>query len=670
MSKYIVIMICLVGLAYTYPPEVNNAAFYPEYKFIVNPERPKQIADFSRAETTHSFDVRHYQLNLTIPMTSGAYSGLERIKIVPRAANFDTFNLHMVNLVCDSAKRAGNNLTFLSNSSRLKITLDRAFSIGETCLVEIFYHRNSGISNFGAYYYPRGTYPAIMYTMTEPIDSRYWFPCFDENWDKAEQGCEIYVTVPDSFVVCSNGLLDSVRTAGGWKTYYWNHRYPIETCLMTFTASIYATWSHWYCPNPSDSIEVKYYIWRVDSSRSHSAFQNMLDMLQFFSDTNMYGPYPFEKYGMNAVYPFDWGGMEHQTMTMIHRQWLNGDDDGIAHELSHMWWGDMVSCFTWAEIWLNEGFATYSDALYMKHRSGQSYFNNLMNSRAQYYFNSDNTWRHPLYNPPISVDSLFNYGHTYCKASWVQHMLRYIIGDTTNTNGIFFHGMRVYGDSFKYGSATTHDYCRIQEQVSGLDLDWFFDEWVFQAGYPKYYYNWTVEPMTPGQYRAIVRINQNNGNNAPAVFHMPLLLKFTASGSDTTVVMPIATSPQTDTFYVSFAPTSMTIDPNNWVLKRTYLGVEEVAGANAGKPIYRIYPNPFRGQIKLDYNLAQGQAMDVLIYNRAGQMVRNYSLTPKQNNYLVWDGKDDQGKQVSAGVYFMKLETGHKTYTEKVVKLQ
>lgn len=665
MGRYIVIIICLVSLAYSYVPDVNNPVYFLENKYVVNPNRLQNLYDATRADSAHSFDVRHYQLNLTVPMTSCAYSVKERIKIVPRILNFDTFNLHMVNLVCDSVKRAGNNLTFLANSNRLKITLDRQFTIGETCLVDIYYHRNSGLSNLGVYYYPRGTYPAIMYTTTEPIDSRYWFPCLDENWDKAEQGCEIYVTVPDSFTVCSNGLLDSVRTNSGWKTYYWNHRYPIATYLMTFTVSIYSTWSHWYRRSPAESIEVKYFIWRNDSSRSVTAFQNVLDMIQFFSDTAMYGPYPFDKYGMNAVYPFVWGGMENQTMTMIHRSWLDGSDSGISHELAHMWWGDMVTCHTWANIWLNEGFATYSDAIYSKRQSGLATFNSIMSSRANSYFSEDQTYRVPLYNQPIN--NLFTWGHTYCKASWLQHMLRYIVGDTSATNGVFFRAMRVYRDSFEYGNASTEDYQRIHEQLNGLNLQWFFNEWVYQAGYPKYYYNWRTESLS-GQCRVITRISQNNGSNAPAVFHMPLQYRFTAYNFDTIIKVPILTSPQTDTFIFNASPTTMTIDPNNWVLKRSYLGIEEVAGENYSKPLYQIKSNPFNDELKIECNLVSGQTIDISIYNRIGQVVNEVTLN-KNHNY-IWDGRDMHNNRVSAGVYFVKIKTGHKVYTEKVVKLR
>lgn len=670
MKKFLFFFIWIIGLSYGYQIEPDKLIFFPEHKFIINPHRYENFMNSIRAESSHSFDVRHYQLNLTIPMTSGAYSCRERIKILPKQANFDSFSLDFVNLVCDSVKRMGNNLIFSTNNNRLTITLDRPFNIDETCHVDIYFQRNAGLSNLGVYYYPRGNYPAIMYTTTEPIDSRYWFACFDENWDKAEDGCEIYITVPDSFTACSNGLLDSVRVHNGWKTFFWRHNYPISTYLMTFTVSIYSTWSHWYRVSANDSFEIKYYIWRVDSSRSHTAFQNVLDMIEFFADTNMYGAYPFEKYGMNAVYPFQWGGMENQTLTMIHRSWLNGNDNGIAHELAHMWWGDMITCFTWREIWLNEGFATYSDALYLRHQAGHNQFINTMLSRANSYFQEDQTYRVSLYNQPIN--NLFTWGHTYCKASWVQHMLRYIVGDTTNTPGNFFRAMRVYRDSFQYGNASTEDYKRIHEQVSGLDLDWFFEEWIYQAGYPKYYYNWSSNlDTTINQYRVITRINQNNGSLAPAIFHMPLQVRLSGNNLDTLLTIQINNNPQIDTFVLTANPTNMVIDPYNWVLKRTYLGIEEVCSDNSSQPLYKIYPNPFQNQIKIDFNDKVNQKVSVFIYNQAGCLVRIFQkqITNK-NNVLVWDSKNQQDQVLGPGVYFIRLESEHKTFMEKVVKIR
>jgi aminopeptidase N len=389
-------------------------------------------------------------------------------------------------------------------------------------------------------------------------------------------------------------------------------------------------------------------------------------MIQFFADSNMFGPYPFEKYGMNVVlYPFRWGGMENQTMTMIHRWWLNGNDDGIAHELAHQWYGDKVTCFGWENVWLNEGFATYSDALYTKHQSGQDAFLSMMNSRAQDYFSEDQSMRFPIYNPPAS--QLFAWGHIYCKGSWVQHMLRYIEGDTTNTMGIFFQAMRVYSDSFAYKNASTEDYKRIHEQVTGLDLDWFFSEWIYQAGYPQYRYNWRVENL-PSQYRVITTISQANGNNAPAVFHMPLQIKFIGSGVDTLVTLPITTSPEIDTFNIAFSPTQVALDPNSWLLKKvTYLSIEELAAENNQKALWQIYPNPSRGQIKISYNLLLNQNATISIFNCSGQMVRRFTTT--QQNHLIWNCTNEQGKRVSSGIYFIKLATPNKTYSQKVIIL-
>lgn len=666
MAKPILGIIVFFSLLYCYIPDTTKHFYILENKFIPFP------TDYHPAESTHSYDVRHYQLNLTLPMTSGAYDGHEIITIVAREDNFDTFNLHFVNLVCDSVKRAGINLAFLANNGRLKITLDRLFSIGETCKIDIFYRRLAGTSNRGFYFYTQAQtgFHNLAYTTYSLYDARYWFACFDELWDKAEEGCEINVAVPDSFTVCSNGLLDSVKTSNGYKTFYWRHCYPIATYLMTFTATIYATWSHWYYPTPTESIEIKYYVWRNDSTLSVTAFQNVLDMMNFY--VGIYGPYPFEKYGMNAVYPFLWGGMENQTMTMIHRNWLIGNDNGMAHELSHMWYGDKVTCFGWQNVWLNEGFATYSDALYMKHRLGHAYFISLMNQRANSYFNEDNTIRFPLYNPPSNY--IFSWGHVYCKGSWVLHMLRYIEGDTTDTSGIFFQAMRIYADSFAYKNASTEDYKRIHEQVTGRDLDWFFSEWVYQAGYPKYYYSWQIVPtVIPEIYLVIVRISQNNGPNAPNVFHMPLQIRFTGTNLDTTVTIPINANPQIDTFEFLFnrLPSSITLDPNNWILKRTYLvGVEQTEENNLQPRMYKIYPNPSRKAIRIDYTLLPNSNVEISIYNYAGQIVKKFKQDrSSKQNYLIWDGFDATNKKVNPGVYFVTFNTSAFRHTEKIILL-
>ena len=185
-------------------------------------------------------------------------------------------------------------------------------------------------------------------------------------------------------------------------------------------------------------------------------------------------------------------------------------------------------------------------------------------------------------------------------------MLRYVEGDTVFSQpGVFYRALRAYGDSFKYGSASSQDFQRIQEHYSGLDLNWFYNEWLYQAGYPQYRLAWAAEstsaksgdcpcdfratgvrrksgtaprdfaPRTP-QFRVVVNLSQNNGNLAPPVFHMPVQLKFRKPGQDSLVVLAVGTSPQIDTFFLPYRPDSISFDPGKWILKKiTVSGVEE-----------------------------------------------------------------------------------------------
>jgi hypothetical protein len=149
---------------------------------------------------------------------------------------------------------------------------------------------------------------------------------------------------------------------------------------------------------------------------------------------------------------------------------------------------------------------------------------------------------------------------------------------------------------------------------------------------------------------------------------MPVQIRFSASGMDTLVVMPINNGPQIDTFNIAFWPSSVVLDPNSWLLKQvTYLSIEEEAAENNHKPLWNIYPNPSRGQIKISYNLPSGQNALISVYNRNGQLVKR--LSTNRHGFLVWDGKDELGKRVGSGVYFVKLVTPNKSYAEKVVIL-
>jgi aminopeptidase N len=513
----------------------------------------------------------------------------------------------------------------------------------------------------------------MCFTFTEPSDSRYWFPCWDEPWDKAERGCQINVTVPDTFLACSNGLLDSVTadSSARTKTFWWTEHFPIATYLMTFSASRFSTWKQRWARAPGDTIDVKYYILTMDSTSSESAFANVPDMLSFFNRPDVFGLYPFEKYGMDAFGNTP-AAMENQTMTMIAPP-RNCDQELMAHELSHQWWGDMVTCFTWANIWLNEGFANYSAALYMEHQQGHAFFMADLDTFANWYFSEDAGHRFPIYNPPPNW--IFS-STTYCKGAWVQHMLRYVMSDTSATHGLFFQGLRAYGDSLKYGNASTADYQRILEHTYGDTLNWFFNEWVYLAGYPQYHVNWFGVPESAA-WRVKVDISQNNGIGAPPVFHMPVEILFHLAGKDTLVHYPITTSPQHNEFVVSARPDSAVFDPGDWILKKvtmTNVGVETADRKDFLTPfaLGGAAPSPFSQETRISYSLARKGKTELVVYDVSGRKVG--TLMDREGSpgasWVKWDGRDDLGRQVPSGVYFYRLQAGSFSDTKKMVLLR
>jgi aminopeptidase N len=662
MKKLVLLaVLVLVGAAVAGP--------FHEGKYVTAPCPPLVPVD-----STHDFDVRFYRADLNLPMTTDAMTARLRIDLTPRRDNFDTFSLHMINLVCDSIRRAGNTCTFTTPSGLLHITLDQEFDEGESLSVDIYYHRNSGAEQRGFYWYERGTSGiphAICYSTTEPSDARGWMPCFDEPWDKAERGCQISVTTPDSMSACSNGIRDSVTTSGGLRTCWWSEHHPISTYLMTFAASRWTSFKQYFPVSPTESLYMQHFNWPEDSADAVSSYRNTVDMITFFADSTRYGPYPFEKYGMVEAYPFQWGGMENQTMTMVHRYWVvYGDDNGISHEMAHQWWGDMVTCLDWRNIWLNEGFATNSADLYTYHSQGRSAFLQNIQDEATEYFNEEASDPRPVYDPPYP-DHVFDVGHTYDKGAWVQHMLRYVEGDTIwSQPGIFFRTMRAYGDSFKYGNASTEDYKRIHEQMTGLELDWFFDEWIYDYGYPIYTLGWHGR-QNGSNWEVVFNLSQDNSSGAPAVFHMPVEVRVSWSGGNATFRYAVDSSPQTNVFTVGGQPTSVSFDPNNWILEQhnTQVCVAEGPSASYRTTLRLAGANPAVGPVRLAYELASAATARIDIYDGSGRLARTLLDGQRQaGNYsATWDRRGNDGSRVSAGAYFCRLSTGSESRTIRLV---
>jgi len=623
---------------------------------------PRPYYEHACAESTHLFNVLKYELDCVVPMTSRTLQGVNKIKCKSMVNGLNVATLHSRTLTIDSVRVDGTIVSYSTANETLHINLPNVYNSGDSFMIYIRYRGSWSVtgSQTGFVFYPRNynvnTRHAIAYSLGEPWDARQWMPCYDEPFDKAEQGCIIKVTTPDSFQVCANGELVGVTSnPGGTKTYTYQENYPITTYLMHFGVSRFAKWSHWYHPATGDSVEIRYFIWPEDSAQSVTAFQYVPVAMYLFD--SLYGNYPFHRYGQDAVYPFAWGGMEHQEQTTIHRNWiLSQSENGMAHELSHQWGGDMVTCVDFRNIWLNEGFGTYSDANYNWYRLGYSNFITTMQNRANDYFSADASSRHPIYNPPLNL--LFDWGHSYCKGSWVFHMLRYL-----NPNQ-YFNGINNYLDSFAYKTASTEDLKRIFNQTYGTDLTWFFNEWVYGQGHPVYDIYWMCN-RSGSNYLAKIKIYQVQ-TNAPPLFHMPVQILLHMPSKDTLVNIPITISPQYTEYTVSDTVTSIVFDPNTWLLKRynIYVGIEDIIATIPGDNDLYIMSNPIRN-LEVLYTVNQTGKVRVTLYDVGGRLVRE-----------VCSGIRAPGKysanisQLPAGVYFCRLETLNSEKIKKLVVLR
>ncbi len=505
------------------------------------------------ADSAHDFDVTKYIINLKVNPASltSKLIGQTTIQAKSQISNLGGILLDFIGLTVDSCKVNGNTVLFTHGLSQLAIDLGGSYNPGSSFSVDVFYHGNPQ----AGFYFGTNDYGApVYYTFTEPYNSRYWFPCYDYPNDKAR--CEIICTVPQGNFVVSNGhLVSSTTNPDGTKTFRWVENYPIATYLISITASNF-TQLDTQVTFGAETLAVNYWVYPQDVGQALVDFRKTPKMITYFS--NLWKSYPFfeDKYSM--VQAELSGAMEHQTCT----SWgfpMTGDaryEHIVAHELAHHWWGNWVTCNDFANIWLNEGFASYAEALWQEYEYGPTAFkNHLIAFEGAIFASRNGSVKYPIYDPPETY--LFGTA-VYKKGGWVLHMLRNLLGDS-----LFHKGLAYYGQIYSFSTATTQQFQSAMETYSGQDLDWFFDQWVYSPNYPIYKWSW-VYTSVGGKYYLDLIINQTQ--STPAVFKMPLEFKLATASKDTFFTISDTLREQKYSLVLNSSPVSMTFDPNYKVL--------------------------------------------------------------------------------------------------------
>jgi aminopeptidase N len=386
-------------------------------------------------------------------------------------------------------------------------------------------------------------------------------------------------------------------------------------------------------------------------------------MTNFYAEK--FGDYPFEKIGfatLNGSFP--WGGMENQSMVNLMPGGYS-NEDLIAHEHSHQWFGDLITCGTWADIWLNEGFGTYCQNLWLEHESGQEAYRTNMNSTASNYLSHNTGW--PLYHPEWAIhtptgNTLYNQAVTYDKGACVLFQLRYVLGDS-----LFFKVMHDYATdtSLMYKNAFTHDFVEIAGKSSGQNLEWFFKEWVYSPNHPIYQNTYDFDSISDGSWRVSLIINQTQAN--PEFFRMPVQVMVSFNdGTDTIIQIMNDVNHQEFAFEFSKHPVNLVFDPfRNILLKQsvTIYGMKDQPGQQLFK-LNQNQPNPFKESTLISYEVAQAGKVLISILDSSGKIVScPVDQLHKPGKYRF----DWENHGLSPGIYILKMEAGNFTETRKMV---
>ncbi|NOH00297.1 MAG: T9SS type A sorting domain-containing protein [Ignavibacteriae bacterium] len=613
-------------------------------------------------------DITYYKLDLNITYTPEYLKGEVTVEGKSLQNNLQNFFLDLQNnLTTDSVKTGNQNLAFSHTQNKLEVTLPASISAGESFSVVVYYQGRPGSSGFGSFEFNSHNSQPIIWTLSEPYGASDWFPCKDSPADKADSS-DVWVTADDFFVSVSNGTLEEVLTNGdGTKTYKWKNHYPIAHYLISLAMTNYAEYKDYFHYSPTDSMLVIHYIYPEDLTPSTKAkLDRTIDMLEVF--TEKYGEYPFimEKYGHAQ---FEWGGgMEHQTISS-----MGGFSEGlVAHELAHQWYGNKITCADWNSIWLNEGFATYSEGVFEEAAYGKAAYDNFIIQEM----GNPGQWGRAksavgsIYLSDISGTSqIFNGARSYAKAAIVLHMLRGVVGTDT-----FFDIMKTYASDpqVAYAAAVTEDFQRVAEDVSGVNLNYFFSQWIYGENYPKYSYNWFYNNTGGDNYNVELQLSQQT-NTSPTFFTMPIEIKITTAVGDSTYRIFNDAQNQTFNFNVEGEPVELIFDPNNWIME-DIISVTSVDRDNITVADYKLsqnFPNPFNPSTTIEYFLPKGEFVNLTVYDMLGNKIA--ILVNEQKEAGQQTAGFDFSKlstPISSGVYIYKIEAGKFSNSKKFMLLK
>ena len=597
---------------------------------------------------TGNYDVKFHRISLSPSMTTRHLSGEVTTYFEP-IQNLGHIEFDFTDqMTVSSVFWHNQNLNFTQNNDVLNITFPQNLASGVLDSVKISYNGNVPAAGLGAYTVTTHNGKPVVWTLSEPYGAKEWWPCKQDLIDKVDS-VEVVLQYPktvngDEMIGVSNGLIVSEEILTDSETNIqnkitvWKHRYPIAAYLVAFAITNYTKFSQ--TAGVFQNFPIDNYVYPEDLANAQAESSNFLPVMNYFENT--FGHYPFhnEKYGQIQ---FGWGGgMEHQTATFV----VNYSRPLIAHELAHQWFGDAVTCGSWHDIWLNEGFATYSEALTREALNGQNFIDNWKQQATS--FITSELGGAVYVEDTTRISRIFDSRLSYRKGAMALNMLRLKVGDQH-----FFQGIRQYviDKSFQYVKTT--DFRTVMETESGLDLQEFFNDWIFGEGYPTYQIN--INKIGNGQYD--VEVSQTTSHPSVSFFEMPLPFTFSDNNGHTfDIILDNTTNAQHFTVDIGFDVTQVDFDPHFDIVKGpTQLNTALRIGEDVLSQI-KIFPNPVKSFFSVEAN--EQNLQKVSIFTSDGKLVKTL-----ENHFNQIEVND-----LAKGIYFVEIKTDKGTITQRMIK--
>ncbi len=573
-----------------------------------------------------NIDVTYYNCYWNIDPSQNFISGNVQINFKSVSSNIDTLYFDLSNgLTGDSIVFHQQSISFLHQNNQLLIS---ASGVQSNDSINIYYHGAPSSTGFDSFKQSTHQGSPIIWTLSQPYGASDWWPCKNTLNDKADS-IDVLIDVPSDRVAVSNGTLINQQSNGTSKIYHWKHQFPIATYLIAFAVTDYSL-IEFEVPFDSTNTLVQNFVYPEDSITASTQLLDLIPTMQLFD--SLFGVYPFyqEKYGQAQ---FGWGGgMEHQTISFIN----NFGHELMAHELAHHWFGDKITCNSWEDIWLNEGFATYLSGLTYEYLYPSNYW--LQFKKGKINSVTSLKWGSVKCSDTTSVGRIFNSRLTYNKGAMILHQLRFVIGDQS-----FFTAIRNYlnDTTLAFKNATTSNLKYHFENASGVNLDDYFNSWYEGEGYPSYKIVWSQL----GNQLAL-NCSQTTSDSSVSFFKLPVPIQIIGENKDTIIILDNNNNFQNFSFNVAFKIDTIIINPNADIITAQSVALS-AKQENITQYYFSIIPNPADNNINLNFNELQNN-FEIQLIDMAGRVAFDQRYSEAQAVNLT-------ATNFSNGVYFIRV---------------